>query len=94
MLVVAHASLTNTHLAHRTHAHTHVQANAYIKQLLKQQGGSLEKVKEVLATYEKSIGSGGGSGSGSSASGDDGDDAGSEREKANVRELMARLSAS
>ncbi len=66
-----------------------MQANAYIKQLLKQQGGSLEKVKEVLATYAKSIGSSG-TDTSSSGAADDGD-ATTDRERANIRQLIERL---
>lgn len=63
-------------------------ANAYIKQLLKQQGGSLEKVKEVLATYAKSIGS---SGTDTSSGAADDGDATTDRERANIRQLIERL---
>jgi len=55
-------------------------ANAYIKQLLKQHGSSLSKVKEVLQSYEQSIGSG-----------DDTTDAGVEGEKAQIRHLIEQL---
>jgi hypothetical protein len=65
-----------------------MQANAYIKQLLKQQGGSLEKVKEVLATYAKSIGR---PGTDTSSSATDDGDATTDRERANIRQLIERL---